>query len=153
MMISDIIANEIIKMIDDSTDNSTELRRNDFAKQLGCSPSQINYVISTRFTPEHGYVITSRRGGGGFLKISRVTIGRLSRLMHIVNTIGDSIDELSMRVLIDNCVHSAVISDENAKIIMAAVSPAVMRQIPPQFRDTIRASILKQTFLSLISAV
>ncbi len=149
-MLSDDIAKKIVGIIDESKDNSAIIGRNDLAKEMGCAPSQINYVISTRFTPEHGYVVKSRRGGGGFIRITRVSLGKMGKLMHIVNSLGDSIDELSVRVLLDNCVHNGTISKEAAKIISSAVSASVMRQIMPSERDKIRATIVKETLISLI---
>ena len=65
MKISDIITSEILRMLNESDENIAEIQRNDFASLIGCAPSQINYVLSSRFTPEHGYIIESRRGGGG----------------------------------------------------------------------------------------
>ncbi|MBQ8740784.1 MAG: CtsR family transcriptional regulator [Clostridia bacterium] len=68
MKISDLITNEILRMLNESDENTAEIQRNDFANIIGCAPSQINYVLSSRFTPEHGYIIESRRGGGGYIK-------------------------------------------------------------------------------------
>ena len=72
MRLSDIIADEINRMLDESGDGSAEIKRNELASHIGCVPSQINYVISSRFVPEQGYIVESRRGGGGFIKITRV---------------------------------------------------------------------------------
>ena len=70
MKISDSIADYILKSMDD--DGYVEIRRNELANTLGCVPSQINYVLTSRFTPEQGYHIESRRGGGGYIRITRV---------------------------------------------------------------------------------
>lgn len=72
MRISDAIAAYILHRIDEAGDGSAELRRNELAEELGCVPSQINYVITSRFTPEQGYIVESRRGGGGYIRIHRV---------------------------------------------------------------------------------
>ena len=69
MRMSDIITHEILKMLSESEENTAEMQRNEFAGLMGCAPSQINYVLSSRFTPELGYIIESRRGGGGYIKI------------------------------------------------------------------------------------
>ena len=93
MNMTDIIADMILDMFDDG--NSTiRIKRNDLASQLGCVPSQINYVITSRFTPEQGYRIESRRGGGGCIYITRANSGNTA-LMALINSIGDSIDERS----------------------------------------------------------
>ena len=65
MRMSDLISKEIIRMLNESEMDTAEIQRNEFASLFGCAPSQINYVLSSRFTPEHGYIIESRRGGGG----------------------------------------------------------------------------------------
>ena len=88
MRLSDIIADEINRMLDESGDGSAEIKRNELASHIGCVPSQINYVISSRFVPEQGYIVESRRGGGGFIKITRVHLDKSSAIMHIVNIIG-----------------------------------------------------------------
>ena len=69
MRMSDLITNEIIRMLNESEVNTAEIQRNEFANMIGCAPSQINYVLSSRFTPEHGYIIESRRGGGGYRRL------------------------------------------------------------------------------------
>lgn len=144
MKISDIITAEIIKMLNESEMNTAEIQRNELANLLGCAPSQINYVLSSRFTPEHGYIIESRRGGGGYIRIKRVVMSKTSALMHIINSIGDSIDTLSARVVIENCRESGLISDEICSIMYSAMSNNVMRTVPVVLRDSLRAAILKE---------
>ena len=90
MLISDAIAKLIEEMINEG-EGAAEIKRNDLAYRLGCVPSQINYVISSRFTPERGYIIESRRGGGGYIKIMRVRMDRNQYLMHVYNAVNDSI--------------------------------------------------------------
>lgn len=150
MRISDIITKEIIRMLNESGENVAEIQRNEFAGLMGCAPSQINYVLSSRFTPEHGYIIESRRGGGGFIRIKRVVLNKTSAFMHIVNSIGTGIDSMSTRIVIENCLEAGLISKETAKLIAAAVSESVMQTVPPQFKDSLRASMLKQMLLTLI---
>ena len=150
MRLSDLITKEIIKMLNESEAHTAEIHRNEFANLMGCAPSQINYVLSSRFTPEHGYIIESRRGGGGYIRIKRVMMNHTSALMHIINAIGDSIDALSTRVLLENCIESGVVSSEVAKVMAAAVSNSVMQNIPPQYKDNIRAVILKQMLMTQI---
>ncbi len=150
MRISDLITEEIIRMLDESSDNIAEIQRNEFAALMGCVPSQINYVLSSRFTPEHGYIIESRRGGGGYIKISRVKLSRSSALMHIVNSVGNSIDSMSARIVVENCLQSNIIKLETAKLIQSALGDVVMRNIPSEYRDYMRAALLKQMLLTQI---
>lgn len=147
MKISDLITNEILRMLNESAENTAEIQRNDFASLIGCAPSQINYVLSSRFTPEHGYIIESRRGGGGYIKISRVVMRKSTAFMHIINSIGDSIDTMSARIVIENCLQSELISKETARIMYAALSNNVMRSVPVILQDSLRAAILKEMLL------
>ncbi len=150
MKISDLITAEILRMLDESEENKAEIQRNELAGILGCAPSQINYVLSSRFTPEHGYIIESQRGGGGYIRIKRVVMRHSSALMHIINSIGDSIDNISAKILIENCYQSGIMSLEVSKIVYAAISNNVMHRIPVDFRNQMRATILKEVLLAQI---
>lgn len=147
MKISDLITNEILRMLNESEENTAEIQRNDFAGLIGCAPSQINYVLSSRFTPEHGYIIESRRGGGGYIKISRVIMRKSTAFMHIINSIGDSIDTMSARIVIENCLQSELVTKDTARLMYAALSNNVMRSVPVVLQDNLRAAILKEMLL------
>ena len=149
MRLSDYIAAEINRILDES-DGIAEIQRNDLASQIGCVPSQINYVLSSRFIPEHGFMVESRRGGGGYIRITRVRLDEKSALMHLVNSIGDGIDDATARVVLQNCCNSGILQDNIAKLMYSAISTPVMRQIPVVLRDNVRAAVLKQMLLSLI---
>ena len=151
MRMSDLITAEILKMLNESDANTAEIQRNEFANTIGCAPSQINYVLSSRFTPEHGFIIESRRGGGCYIRIRRVVLSHASALMHIINSIGDTIDSLSTRVVVENCVNSGIIITQTAKIIAAAVSCSVLQSVPVEYRDVLRAALLKQMLLTQIN--
>ncbi len=150
MRMSDLITERIIRLLDESEDNIAEIQRNELAALIGCVPSQINYVLSSRFTPEHGYLIESRRGGGGYIKISRIHLSRSSALMHIINSVGDSIDALTTRIVIENCLQSEIFSYEIARLIQSATADSVLRSVPIEYRDNLRAALLKQMLLTQI---
>ena len=150
MRISDLITAEILKMLDESEVNTAEIQRNELASIIGCAPSQINYVLSSRFTPEHGFRIESRRGGGGYVRIQRVVMSHSSALMHIINSIGDAIDAMSARIVIENCLQSQLINKDSAKLMLAATSSNVVKCVPPVLKDSLRAAILKEMLLTQI---
>lgn len=150
MKISDLITHEIIKMLDASDANVAEIQRNEFAQILGCVPSQINYVLSSRFTPEQGYIIESRRGGGGYIKVTRVQMDKSSAFMHIINSIGETLDEMTARILLENCLHGGLLEPKAKKMIQAAIGYPVMHGIPVPLRDTMRAMLVKQMLISQI---
>ena len=83
-LLSDSIEDFIKALMEDEQDQqqAIELRRNELAEHFQCAPSQINYVLATRFTPDHGYVIESRRGGGGYIRILRLAATRRVELLH-----------------------------------------------------------------------
>lgn len=150
MRMSDLITARILQMLEQSERGTAEIQRNELAAMIGCVPSQINYVLASRFTPEHGYVIESRRGGGGYIRISRVRLDRSSALMHIINSIGGAVDASSARILIENSRQAELIGKEAADLMQSAISTVVLREIPPPYRDAFRAASLKQMLLALL---
>ena len=147
MSLSNDIAHMLLDMLEGS--GEAEIRRNELAQALGCVPSQINYVISSRFTPEQGYIVESRRGGGGCIKITRIQLDNPSMIMHAVNSIGESIDYFTCRAYIHNLAGRARVTPQNARIMLAALSDNALRSLAPQLRDTVRASIFKQMLITL----
>ena len=146
--ISDIIAAFINEVLSD-TGGTAELQRAELANRFNCVPSQINYVISTRFSPEHGYVVESRRGGGGYIRIKRVAMDSELLLMHTVNAIGDRVDANTAAALIKNLLHNDVISDNEAKLILTSTGSNALRPANPLERDVLRASILKHILINI----
>lgn len=147
--ISNTIAQLIMDMLE--ANGSAEMQRNELAQTIGCVPSQINYVIASRFTPEQGYIVESRRGGGGYIRITRATHSTPGAfVMHVVNHIGPSIDEKTARAHIINLVNADIISKQVAKIMLAAVLDSCYRELSPQQRDTVRAAVFKQMLLQTI---
>ena len=147
---SDIIEAFLKQMIND-TNGAIEIQRNELANHFNCVPSQINYVIDTRFTTERGYYVESRRGGGGNISIKRVNISRPGNyLMHIVSSMGDSISQHSAEVFINNFVDYDVISKREGLILRAATSDKMIGRIPMPDRDILRADMLKNMLTSLM---
>ncbi|MCQ2485464.1 MAG: CtsR family transcriptional regulator [Clostridia bacterium] len=145
MSMSNIIANMILEMLSDG--GETEIQRNELAQTLGCVPSQINYVISSRFTPEQGYIVESRRGGGGYIRIARVKYDKSAMLMHVVNTIGNAIDEATCRAHIYNLNYQDILSADASKLMLAAIDDRCFREVPAELKDKVRAAIFKQMLL------
>jgi transcriptional regulator CtsR len=151
MGISDIIARFILSEIAE-TDGSAELQRAELAQRFNCVPSQINYVISTRFSPEHGYIVESRRGGNGYIRITRVCLPAKQQITALINNIGDEIDQASMEALISNAMQAELITETDAMLIRSALSPTALRPLPQEFKSKLRASIFKNMLImTLIS--
>ena len=146
MGISDLIAGFIRDALDDS-DGVLELQRNDLAERFHCVPSQINYVMSTRFSPEHGYIVESRRGGGGFIRITRVQVDRPTLLMTVINSIGESIDAQSAAAIVRNLADAEAIGAEASNLLGAAIGDAALRTVPPAQRGALRADLMRQMLI------
>ncbi|MDD6847497.1 MAG: CtsR family transcriptional regulator [Oscillospiraceae bacterium] len=148
MRMSDLVARHILEMLEEQ-DGNAEIRRNELASALGCVPSQINYVITSRFTPEQGYIVESRRGGGGYIRITRVKMDKSTAIMHIVNSIGTTLDKATAEVMIKNMYNQSIIDMQTAKLLMSAMSERVFVDIPQNYRDVLRARIFKNMILTL----
>ncbi len=150
MRMSDLVAQYITEMLDEQN-GSAEIQRNELAGSLGCVPSQINYVITSRFTPEQGYIVESRRGGGGYIRISRVKTDRGTAVMHIINSVGSSLDKASAEIMLNNMLQRQLMDLQSAKLIAAALSDRTLTQVEQDKRDSVRADLFKNMLLTLSS--
>ena len=148
MGLSDQIAAFIYDMLGDS-DGVLELQRQELAKHFNVVPSQINYVLDSRFRPELGYVIESRRGGGGYIRIYRVDSDRSGQIMHIVNAVGDHLDAVTADRYLKNMCDYDVIKKDQAKLIAAAVSDNVLSRLDRDLRSSVRADIFKNMLVAI----
>lgn len=148
MRMSDLVARYITEMLDEQGGNA-EIQRNELAGTLGCVPSQINYVITSRFTPEQGYIVESRRGGGGYIRITRISMDCDTAVMHIVNSIGARLDGATANAIIKNMAEQNIIDAKTAKLMMAALSDRCFTGITNDIRDSIRAMMFKNMMLTL----
>ena len=149
MGISDLIAAFIAEELEQAG-GVLELQRSDLAQRFDCVPSQINYVMSTRFSPERGYIVESRRGGNGYIRISRVRMDRQTLLMHVINSVGDVLDLPSARAILTNLAESGAIGAEAGRTILAAVSDRALQSVPQAYRGVLRADIVKQVLIHLV---
>ena len=115
MKMSDVIADFIGEMLSDGG-GVAELQRKSLADRFSCVPSQINYVIETRFTPEHGYLVESQRGGGGFIRIIRLT-----------------------RAL----VSAELLTQREGQLLLSACSDGALAEVDKTDRDRLRAAIYR----------
>ena len=149
MGISDMIAEFIRGELEDA-DGVLELQRNDLAQRFHCVPSQINYVMSTRFSPEHGYIVESRRGGGGYIRITRVRVDRPTLLMHFINSIGPEIDTQSALAIVRNLYETEAISQETARLLQIVLRDTALRSVPRSTRDVLRADLMRQVLIHCV---
>lgn len=148
MNMSDAIEKLLLQMLAEA-DGNVEIQRNTLAGELNCVPSQINYVIQTRFTPERGYTIESRRGGGGGVRIRCVRTGGSNYPMHIVNSAGDSLSFRTAAVFIQNLLDYECITKREAKMMLGALNDKVL-PFQADVRDKLRALIFKNMIINML---
>lgn len=148
MRMSDMIE-EFIKELFSEDDEYIEIQRNDLAEHFNCVPSQINYVISTRFKPSQGYYVESRRGGGGYIKIKKVNMAKNNYLMHIIASLDDKITSGEVDIFLSNFLSYKIISEKEAKLLKVATSDNILSLVHEN-RDKVRANIFKNMLLNLI---
>ncbi len=150
MRISDSIEQFIKEMLGEDSPQ-VELRRNELAEYFGCAPSQINYVLATRFSPSQGYLTESHRGGGGYIRIVRVVESGPQKMAYLVrDRIGDSISEEEALRIVAHLKETRMASPEEASLMAAAVSGKAMAvPLTPEMKGTLRARILKSMILAL----
>lgn len=142
MILTDEIARFIENMLAEAG-GCIEICRNDLAGKIGCVPSQINYVITSRFTPDRGYVIESRRGGGGYIRIIKKQFHKNEYLMHFIQAVGNEISAENAAVFIGNLEGHGVVTAREAAIIAAAASSVDT--------NAKRAALLKNIAVTLIT--
>jgi transcriptional regulator CtsR len=151
MRLSDTIESFIKAMLQEDQPE-VELKRNELAEYFHCAPSQINYVLATRFTPDHGYVISSQRGGGGYIRIVRVRQSSGDHLTYLLTErVGDRLDAPTAQVLCQQLAERKVLALNEAELIAAAVSPqALSAPMPENVKDALRAKIFKCMLLTVM---
>ena len=147
MRMSDIIE-EFIKDLFDDENEAIEIQRNELAEHFNCVPSQINYVISTRFKPSQGYYVESRRGGGGHITIKKVNNTKDDYIMHIINNIGQNLTSNEVDILLSDFLSYNIIEKKEAKLLKVATSDNVLG-LPKDLKDEVRARIFKNMLLNL----
>lgn len=150
MRLSDAIEQFIKTMLSQEAPE-VELKRNELAEYFNCAPSQINYVLATRFTPDHGYIIESRRGGGGYIRIFRMAQDTSEQLIYLLNErVGDAIDALSASHLVQQLLERELVTEGEAAMMNAALSPqALSLPLSAEMKDALRARILKNMLLEV----
>ena len=126
-----------------------ELRRNELAQHFGCAPSQINYVLATRFSVDHGYIIESRRGGGGYVRIVRMQEREEGNLLEaLLNRVGNSVDEDTANAIITQLKDLKLVTVNEAKLMRAAVSRNALA-LPISAKDVLRAAVLRNMLVQV----
>ena len=148
MRMSDVIEDFIKDLFEEDESDYVEIQRNELAQHFNCVPSQINYVISTRFKPSQGYYVESKRGGGGNIKIKKINNTKSDYIMHIINNIGKKITVNDIDILLSDFLTYNIITQQEAKLLKVATSDNVLR-LNSEIKDEVRARIFKNMLLNI----
>ncbi|WP_229408029.1 CtsR family transcriptional regulator [Massiliimalia massiliensis] len=146
---TDLIVAQINEMLREAG-GTVKIQRNELAGKIGCVPSQINYVITNRYTRENGYLVESRRGGGGFIRIVKLDYENREAIFHLINSIGTEIDETSARVILQNLASDKILTAEQYKLMIAALRDNNFTGLPDKAKRTLRANLMKVMLLSCV---
>ena len=147
--LSDIIEDFIKGMFEELPGGILEIQRNEMANQFQCAPSQINYVLTTRFTMERGYFVESRRGGGGYIRIKKLKIKEDDFLRNIIDYVNDSISGSDAKEILERLWEEDIITDREMKILCAVINKYSLPLSPPE-RNLIRAQIMKAVITAIM---
>ena len=145
--VSDIIEEFIMSSLDD--DSFIELSRNDLAKFFACVPSQINYVLNTRFTINRGFVVESQRGGAGYIKVSRLKDNDDNFLKSALDLCNQPLNLTDANQLINQMMDRNLLSKNECELIKTTISAKALNN-PINIDNTIRSNILKQVIIRLM---
>ncbi|UUY79581.1 CtsR family transcriptional regulator [Staphylococcus saprophyticus] len=141
---SDIIEQYIKKLFEDTNEDVVEIQRTNIAQRFDCVPSQLNYVIKTRFTNEHGYEIESKRGGGGYIRITKIeNRDETGYINHLLQLVEPSISQQQAYYIVDGLLDKSYINEREAKMIYAVIDRETLK-MDILSRDIIRANIIKR---------
>lgn len=147
MRMSDLIE-DFIKDLFEEDEEFIEIQRNELAEHFNCVPSQINYVISTRFKPSQGYYVESKRGGGGNIRIKKINNTKSEYIIHIINNIGKEITANEIDILLSDFLTYKIVTASEAKLLKVATSDNVLR-LSNDIKDEVRARIFKNMLLNI----
>ncbi len=146
MGISDIIAGFIQQELDNAGGARARPRSHQ-APRNKIFPPQIKKINYNPLSTAHGYIVESRRGGGGYIRITRVQVDRQTLLMHVINSVGNTLDSRSARAIAQNLVDGEAVSHELGQALLSATGPRALQAAPPECRDALRAAIFKQILI------
>jgi len=145
---SDLIEVFIKELLEDSVGDPVEIQRNELAGYFKCAPSQINYVLTTRFSMDKGYLIESHRGGGGSIKIVQMQLSSDDMKSRLLKEIGDSITALKAEQITDLLADKGLVTEKEARLMKAATNDRAIAA-PVSIKNELRAGILKNMLLSV----
>lgn len=147
--ISDIIENYLKSVLLQSDKDILVIKRSEIADKFQCVPSQINYVINTRFTIEKGYIVESKRGGGGYIRIAKLKLYDHAQIIdQLLQLIENKFSQQMAENMIYRLLEEEIISSREAKIMLSVINQLVLLNDLP-FRDELRAKLMEAMLTTL----
>ena len=145
------VIEEMIKELVEENNGSCTINRSQLAERANCVPSQVTYVLTTRFSSGNGYIVESRRGGGGQITITRAHyMTSEDYLQQMIMSVGSDMTQQQAMNLLTSAVSCGAISDKNRALIMSAVSDRALAKVDSDIRSVVRADIMKNALLALM---
>ena len=149
--LSNSIESFLKELLSQTEDGILEIGRNDLASQFNCAPSQINYVLTTRFTPYKGYYIESRRGGSGYIKITKLTFSEVGYIDELINeVIGTSITKDKANSIVKSLYEEEVLTKREGRLIIRALEDTALTNVDNNIRNVVRADLLRNMLLAFL---
>lgn len=147
--ISDVIEQFLLHLLDDG--DTVSISRNELANYFSCAPSQINYVLTTRFTPARGYVVESRRGGGGFINLVRLGEDRDEILDELRDLpISEGLSFTKAAQILERLAEEEIITKKEARLLASVMSDKAL-VAPSVAKDGLRAGMMRSVATALLT--
>ena len=147
--LSNQIEDYLKKLLAQSKDSILEIKRSDLADIFRCVPSQINYVLSTRFSPNQGYMVESRRGGGGFVRIIKLSMDNENNLTTMLqNGSKRKVNRQMGEKLIDRLLEEEFLTTREGMLLKAMINDKLLGS--DDKADMLRGDILNTVLLLLL---
>lgn len=150
--LTDLIEQYLKRLLDNSETGSVDIGRNQLAEVFACAPSQINYVLATRFLLEQGYVVETRRGGGGYVRITVLEMDPRADWQLLIDSIGETINQQQAEGVVSRLLREGIISGREAEIMNAVMDRDVLNIRQP-WGDLLRANVLRALLIAVYRAI
>lgn len=146
--LTDLIEQYLKRLLANSETGTVDIGRNQLAETFSCAPSQINYVLATRFLLEHGYVVETRRGGGGYVRITVLEMDPKTDWQLLIDSIGETISQQKAEAIVNRLLRDDIVSEREAMMMTAVLGRDVLSVKQP-WSDMLRANVLRSLLVAI----
>lgn len=146
--LTDAIEQYLKELLHTSQRSTIDVQRAQLAERFSCAPSQINYVLATRFLLDHGYLVETFRGGGGFIRITHLQFDETRGWQELYDSIGNDLDQARAEAILDRLAREQLITSRESALMRAVLQREVLAVNLP-WRDILRANMLRAMLMVL----